>query len=205
MFDFSSMTSPRKRPTRAIPSPRTCCKSWADAEWFTSRPEVPQSITAHRAQGARRNQHRRPVARTRRLEPPRHPAALRWPCSRTSALTAFTPEEDGKRGPVKFIEDLREKGQPRGLRGRRGGHGFEPQVGHQQRDLWFTGEDIPFVPNKRFGGVCLGSKIAPIFYNTHGRRGLAAHRSGREAKIEHGRRDRHCCPTTGKALKDGEP
>src|SRR6185369_1853317 len=32
--------------------------------------------------------------------------------------------------------------------------------------LWFTGEDIPFVPNKRFGGVCLGSKIAPIFFNT---------------------------------------
>jgi len=32
--------------------------------------------------------------------------------------------------------------------------------------LWFTGEDIPYVPNKRFGGVCLGSKIAPIFYNT---------------------------------------
>src|SRR5207237_5461215 len=32
--------------------------------------------------------------------------------------------------------------------------------------LWFTGEDIPFVPNKRFGGVCIGSKIAPIFYNT---------------------------------------
>ena len=32
--------------------------------------------------------------------------------------------------------------------------------------LWFTGEDIPFVPNKRFGGVCSGSKIAPIFYNT---------------------------------------
>jgi aconitate hydratase 2/2-methylisocitrate dehydratase len=32
--------------------------------------------------------------------------------------------------------------------------------------LWFTGEDIPFIPNKRFGGVCLGSKIAPIFYNT---------------------------------------
>ena len=32
--------------------------------------------------------------------------------------------------------------------------------------LWFTGEDIPFVPNKRFGGFCLGSKIAPIFFNT---------------------------------------
>jgi len=32
--------------------------------------------------------------------------------------------------------------------------------------LWFTGQDIPFVPNKRFGGVCLGGKIAPIFYNT---------------------------------------
>ncbi len=34
------------------------------------------------------------------------------------------------------------------------------------RVLWWTGEDIPFVPNKRFGGVCLGGKIAPIFYNT---------------------------------------
>jgi len=32
--------------------------------------------------------------------------------------------------------------------------------------LWWTGEDIPYIPNKRFGGVCLGSKIAPIFYNT---------------------------------------
>lgn len=32
--------------------------------------------------------------------------------------------------------------------------------------LWFTGEDIPFIPNKRFGGFCLGSKIAPIFFNT---------------------------------------
>jgi hypothetical protein len=50
-------------------------QSWADAEWFTSRPEVPQSITAQHLQGARRNQHRRPVARARRLEPARHPAA----------------------------------------------------------------------------------------------------------------------------------
>jgi aconitate hydratase 2/2-methylisocitrate dehydratase len=40
--------------------------------------------------------------------------------------------------------------------------------------LWWTGDDIPFVPNKRFGGVCLGGKIAPIFFNTHGRRRRAA-------------------------------
>jgi aconitate hydratase 2/2-methylisocitrate dehydratase len=32
--------------------------------------------------------------------------------------------------------------------------------------LWWTGDDIPFVPNKRYGGFCLGSKIAPIFFNT---------------------------------------
>ena len=30
----------------------------------------------------------------------------------------------------------------------------------------FMGSDIPYVPNKRTGGVCIGSKIAPIFFNT---------------------------------------
>ena len=68
--------------------------------------------------------------------------------------------------------------------------------------LWFTGEDIPFVPNKRFGGVCLGSKIAPIFYNTMEDAGalpieLDVSQMNMGDAIE-------LRPYEGKALKDGK-
>jgi aconitate hydratase 2 / 2-methylisocitrate dehydratase len=77
----------------------------------------------------------------------------------------ITPEEDGKRGPVKFIEDLRARGNLVAYAGDVVGTGSSRKSATNSV-LWFTGEDIPFVPNKRFGGVCLGNKIAPIFYNT---------------------------------------
>jgi aconitate hydratase 2 / 2-methylisocitrate dehydratase len=77
----------------------------------------------------------------------------------------ITPEEDGKRGPIKFIEDLRARGHLVAYVGDVVGTGSSRKSATNSV-LWFTGEDIPFVPNKRFGGVCLGSKIAPIFYNT---------------------------------------
>jgi aconitate hydratase 2 / 2-methylisocitrate dehydratase len=77
----------------------------------------------------------------------------------------ITPEEDGKRGPVKFIEELRARGHLVAYVGDVVGTGSSRKSATNSV-LWFTGEDIPFVPNKRFGGVCLGSKIAPIFYNT---------------------------------------
>jgi aconitate hydratase 2/2-methylisocitrate dehydratase len=75
------------------------------------------------------------------------------------------PEEDGKRGPVKFIESLKDKGHLVAYVGDVVGTGSSRKSATNSV-LWFTGEDIPFIPNKRFGGVCLGSKIAPIFYNT---------------------------------------
>ena len=78
---------------------------------------------------------------------------------------AFEPEEDGKRGPVKFIESLKEKGHLVAYVGDVVGTGSSRKSATNSV-LWFTGEDIPFVPNKRYGGVCLGGKIAPIFYNT---------------------------------------
>jgi len=77
----------------------------------------------------------------------------------------ITPEEDGKRGPVKFVEDLRARGHLVAYVGDVVGTGSSRKSATNSV-LWFTGEDIPFVPNKRFGGVCLGNKIAPIFYNT---------------------------------------
>ena len=70
-----------------------------------------------------------------------------------------------KRGPVKFIEDLRARGNLVAYVGDVVGTGSSRKSATNSV-LWFTGEDIPFVPNKRFGGVCLGTKIAPIFYNT---------------------------------------
>jgi len=68
--------------------------------------------------------------------------------------------------------------------------------------LWFTGEDIPFVPNKRFGGVCLGTKIAPIFYNTMEDAGalpmeLDVNQMNMGDVVE-------LRPYEGKALKDGK-
>ena len=76
-----------------------------------------------------------------------------------------TPEEEGKRGPVKFIDELKAKGNLVAYVGDVVGTGSSRKSATNSV-LWFTGQDIPFVPNKRFGGVCLGSKIAPIFYNT---------------------------------------
>ena len=93
----------------------------------------------------------------------------------------ITPEEDGKRGPVKFIEELRARGNLVAYVGDVVGTGSSRKSATNSV-LWFTGEDIPFVPNKRFGGVCLGGKIAPIFYNTHGRRRRAADRARRRRR-----------------------
>jgi aconitate hydratase 2/2-methylisocitrate dehydratase len=81
-----------------------------------------------------------------------------------------------------------EEGPPGRLRGRRGGHRLQPQVGHQQRHLGDR-RGHPFVPNKRFGGVTLGGKIAPIFFNTQEDSGALPIEVD-VSKLEHGRRDR---------------
>ena len=86
----------------------------------------------------------------------------------------ITPEEDGKRGPVKFIEDLRAKGSPGGLCGRRGRHGFEPQSATNSV-LWFTGEDIPCAQQALWR--CAWAARLPHLLQHHGRRGRAAHRA----------------------------
>ena len=72
---FDQFHDVKEKADKGNANAKAVLQSWADAEWFTSRPEVPQEHHRHRVQGDRRNQHRRPVARARRLEPPRHPAA----------------------------------------------------------------------------------------------------------------------------------
>ncbi|MDR2328455.1 MAG: bifunctional aconitate hydratase 2/2-methylisocitrate dehydratase, partial [Comamonas sp.] len=78
---------------------------------------------------------------------------------------AFKPEEDGKRGPMQFIDDLKKKGHLVAYVGDVVGTGSSRKSATNSI-IWGTGVDIPFVPNKRFGGVTLGGKIAPIFFNT---------------------------------------
>ncbi len=138
-------------------------QSWADGEWFTSRPEVPESITVSifKVAGEVNTDDLSPAPDAwSRPDIPLHALAMH-----KNARPGVTPEQDGKRGPVKFIEDLRARGNLVAYVGDVVGTGSSRKSATNSV-LWFTGENIPYVPNKRFGGVCLGGKIAPIFYNT---------------------------------------
>jgi len=138
-------------------------QSWADGQWFTSRPEVPQSIklTVFKVAGEINTDDLSPAPDAfSRPDIPLHALAMH-----KNARPGIVPEEDGKRGPVKFFDQLKAKGNLVAYVGDVVGTGSSRKSATNSV-LWFTGEDIPFVPNKRFGGVCLGGKIAPIFYNT---------------------------------------
>src|SRR5436305_9456974 len=138
-------------------------QSWADAEWFTSRPEVPASltVTVFKVGGETNTDDLSPAPDAwSRPDIPLHALAML-----KNPRPGITPEEEGKRGPVKFIESLRARGHLVAYVGDVVGTGSSRKSATNSV-LWFTGEDIPYVPNKRYGGVCLGSKIAPIFYNT---------------------------------------
>lgn len=138
-------------------------KSWADAEWFTSRPEVPRKITVtvFKVTGETNTDDLSPAPDAwSRPDIPLHYLAML-----KNARPGITPEEDGKRGPIQFIEDLKKKGHLVAYVGDVVGTGSSRKSATNSV-IWATGEDIPFVPNKRFGGVTLGGKIAPIFFNT---------------------------------------
>ena len=174
-------------------------QSWADAEWFTSRPEVPKSImlTVFKVAGEINTDDLSPAPDAwSRPDIPLHAIAMH-----KNARPGVTPEVDGKRGPVKFIEDLKAKGHLVAYVGDVVGTGSSRKSATNSV-LWWTGEDIPFVPNKRFGGICLGGKIAPIFYNTMEDSGalpieLDVGLMGMGDVIE-------LRPYEGKALKDGK-
>jgi len=140
-------------------------QSWADAEWFTSRPAVPESmtITVFKVPGETNTDDLSPAPdATTRPDIPMHALAM---LKNKRDGAPFQPEEDGKRGPIQQILDLKNKGHLVAYVGDVVGTGSSRKSATNSV-LWWTGEDIPFIPNKRFGGVCLGSKIAPIFYNT---------------------------------------
>lgn len=138
-------------------------QSWADAEWFTSRPEVPasQKLTVLKVTGETNTDDLSPAPDAwSRPDIPLHALAML-----KNPRPGINADEPGSRGPIKQLEELAKKGNQIAYVGDVVGTGSSRKSATNSV-LWFTGEDIPYVPNKRFGGVCLGSKIAPIFFNT---------------------------------------
>ncbi len=138
-------------------------QSWADAEWFTSRPDVPQSmlVTVFKVTGETNTDDLSPAPDAwSRPDIPLHGLAML-----KNPRPGIEADKAGERGPMKQIEALKAKGHAVAYVGDVVGTGSSRKSATNSV-LWWTGEDIPFVPNKRFGGVCLGGKIAPIFFNT---------------------------------------
>ena len=138
-------------------------QSWADAEWFTSRAKVPEKITVtvFKVDGETNTDDLSPAPDAwSRPDIPLHALAML-----KNPRDGINPDKPGEVGPIKLLEELKAKGHPVAYVGDVVGTGSSRKSATNSV-IWHTGEDIPFVPNKRFGGVCLGGKIAPIFFNT---------------------------------------
>ena len=138
-------------------------ESWANGEWFTSKPELEEKITVtvFKVRGETNTDDLSPAPDAwSRPDIPLHAVAML-----KMARDGITPDEQGKVGPIKQIEALKEKGHPLAYVGDVVGTGSSRKSATNSV-LWHMGRDIPFIPNKRDGGYCLGGKIAPIFFNT---------------------------------------
>ncbi|MEY2643440.1 MAG: bifunctional aconitate hydratase 2/2-methylisocitrate dehydratase, partial [Cyanobacteriota bacterium] len=127
--------------------------SWAAAEWFTAKPELPAEITVtvFKVEGETNTDDLSPATHaTTRPDIPLHATAM---------LETRLP------GGLATIAELKSKGHPVAYVGDVVGTGSSRKSAINSV-LWHTGSDIPHVPNKRSGGVVLGGKIAPIFFNT---------------------------------------
>lgn len=138
-------------------------QSWADAQWFTERPELAEKITVtvFKVTGETNTDDLSPAPDAwSRPDIPLHALAML-----KNAREGIEPDQPGSVGPIKQIETLNKKGFPLAYVGDVVGTGSSRKSATNSV-LWFMGDDIPFVPNKRGGGVVLGGKIAPIFFNT---------------------------------------
>ncbi|MGR5066811.1 MULTISPECIES: bifunctional aconitate hydratase 2/2-methylisocitrate dehydratase [Vibrio] len=138
-------------------------QSWADAEWFTSKKKVAEKITVKvfKVTGETNTDDLSPAPDAwSRPDIPVHAKAML-----KMERDGINPDQPGSVGPINQIEELQKDGIPLAYVGDVVGTGSSRKSATNSV-LWFMGEDIPFVPNKRTGGICLGGKIAPIFYNT---------------------------------------
>ncbi|MFZ9263818.1 MAG: bifunctional aconitate hydratase 2/2-methylisocitrate dehydratase, partial [Polynucleobacter sp.] len=196
---FDQFHDVKEKADKGNANAKAVMQSWADAEWFTSRPEVPQSLTltVFKVTGETNTDDLSPAPDAwSRPDIPLHALAML-----KNPREGIEPQEPGKVGPIKQLAGLQAKGNLVAYVGDVVGTGSSRKSATNSV-LWFTGEDIPYVPNKRFGGVCLGSKIAPIFYNTMEDAGalpieldVSSMNMGDVIELR---------PYEGKALKDGK-
>ncbi len=142
---------------------RAVLQSWADGEWFTGRESVPESIrvAVFKVTGETNTDDLSPAPDAwSRPDIPLHALAMY-----KMARDGLAPEEAGVTGPMKQIEDIRSKGLPVAFVGDVVGTGSSRKSATNSV-LWFFGDEIAGVPNKKGGGICIGGKVAPIFYNT---------------------------------------
>jgi len=135
---------------------QTTMQSWADAEWFTSKTKVPEVITTtvFKVPGE---------TNTDDLSPA--PDAWSRPDIPLHALAMYKMPREGITNAVEQVEEVKQKGPPVSLVGDVVGTGSSRKSATNSV-LWHMGDDIPHIPNKRDGGICLGGQIAPIFFNT---------------------------------------
>ena len=138
-------------------------ESWANAEWFTNKKKVPEStrMVVFKVTGETNTDDLSPAPDAwSRPDIPLHARA-----AYKMERDGLKPEEQGVTGPMSQIDDIKSKGLPVAFVGDVVGTGSSRKSATNSV-LWFFGDDIPGVPNKRAGGICIGSKVAPIFFNT---------------------------------------
>ena len=131
-------------------------EAWANAEWFTRRDDVPDAITltVFKVPGETNTDDLSPATEAwSRPDIPLHATAM------------LKNPRPGVENPIETIQQLKNKGNPVAYVGDVVGTGSSRKSAVNSV-LWHMGDDIPCVPNKRQGGVIIGSKIAPIFFNT---------------------------------------
>ncbi|MHA7853025.1 bifunctional aconitate hydratase 2/2-methylisocitrate dehydratase [Marinobacter alkaliphilus] len=138
-------------------------ESWANAEWFTKKNKVPEStkMVVFKVTGETNTDDLSPAPDAwSRPDIPLHARA-----AYKMERDGLKPEEPGVTGPMSQIDEIKSRGLPVAFVGDVVGTGSSRKSATNSV-LWFFGEDIPGVPNKRAGGVCIGNKVAPIFFNT---------------------------------------
>jgi len=136
---------------------KSVMQSWAEAEWFTSKPEIPEKLTlaVFKVPGE---------TNTDDLSPAQD--AWSRPDIPLHALAMYKNPRDGVTNAPEQIEELEQKtGLQVALVGDVMGTGSSRKSATNSVQ-WHIGTDIPYIPNKRSGGVCIASKMAPIFFNT---------------------------------------
>ena len=160
---FDAFHDVEEKATAGNAKAKEILQSWADAEWFTKRDKVAESIkvAVFKVTGETNTDDLSPAPDAwSRPDIPLHALAM-YKMTRDG----LTPEEHGVTGPMAKVKEIQDMGIPVAFVGDVVGTGSSRKSATNSV-LWFFGDDISGVPNKRGGGICIGGKVAPIFYNT---------------------------------------